>query len=292
MNELIITPYEINYNDQKYFSNVTLAEYHIFNSHNSNYLFNVKDHNSFRVSDRLVNICEKVNFNPGSLITEEDMEYLYKYNLVAKESLPKLEENNKEFSSSNEENPSVVNMVLFLAQECNMNCVYCYGDSGKFSGNGIMSEETAFRAVDWLIANSNNANIIKIEFFGGEPLLNFSVLKRIIPYAKEKAILNDKRVFFSITTNGTLINDEIITFLINEKIEVSISFDGPPEYQNKQRPFKNGKGSYDKVLSSIKKMRESKLQFSARTTLWYNNDPLRIIALIEKLGFSTYSIVK
>src|SRR5208337_3377046 len=109
----------------------------------------------------------------------------------------------------------------------------------------MMSEETACRAVDWLIANSKNTEKVSICFFGGEPLLNFPVMKKTVAYSKEKAAEKGKQVTFSITTNGSLLNDEIISFLKNEKINPLISFDGPPEYQNRQRRFKDGGGSYD-----------------------------------------------
>ncbi len=131
----------------------------------------------------------------------------------------------------------VTGIALFLAQECNMRCVYCYGDAGQYAGKGMMSDETAYRAVDWLMANAKNEENVGIDFFGGEPLLNFPLMKKVVPCAREKAAEKGKQVTFGISTNGSLLTDEIISFLKEEKIAPQIGFDGPPEYQNRQRPF-------------------------------------------------------
>lgn len=285
-------PYEINYNGQRYFANVSLVEYHIFKTPNAAYLFNVTSHTASAVPVQLAATCAKVDSSFGYLISETTMAELRKFNLVAEEGLPQLAADVEEGCSNEEDDYPVVNLVLFLAQECNMRCIYCYGDGGKYAGNGMLSEETAFRAVNWLMVNSKTAEKVTIAFFGGEPLLNFPLLKRIVPYAKDQAMRRGKRVYFSISTNGSLLNDEIITFLREEDIGVFISFDGPPEYQNRQRPFTNGAGSYDKVFENIQKLRTSIPRFAARATLWHDADPRRIMATMEQAGFATYSIVK
>ena len=181
-------PYEINYDGQRYFANVSLVEYHIFKAHNAAYLFNVTSHTAFAIPAQLAATCAKVDSVCGDLISETAMAELRKFNLVAEEGVPQLGADVEVGCSNENDDFRVVHIVLFVAQECNMRCIYCYGDGGKYAGNGMLSEETAFRAVSWLMANSKTAEKVTIAFFGGEPLLNFPLLKRIVPYAKDQAM--------------------------------------------------------------------------------------------------------
>jgi uncharacterized protein len=287
-------PHEIEYEGRKYFSNVSLREHHIVEHDNALYLFDVDSNTAFSIPAQLAATMKKVDSAFGSLIPEAAMAELRKFKLVAgEEDVPSEAVVDSEAAVSGGEcDYPVVNIALFLVQECNMRCVYCYGDGGQYAGKGMMTEETAFRAVDWLMVNSKRAERVRIGFFGGEPLLNFSLMKRIVPYAQEQATTKGKQVVFSITTNGSLLNDEIIRFLKTEKIETFISFDGPPEYQNRQRPFKDGKGSYDKVFANVQKLLAALPHLTVRATVCGDADPLRIKEAMEQSGFTTYCIVK
>jgi uncharacterized protein len=248
---------------------------------------------AYPISPPLAALIGRVALMSGSLIPEPVMIELRKLKLIASEEAPP--ETSPEDESGQcpkkAEYP-IMSIALFLAQECNMRCVYCYGDGGEYAGKGMMSEETAFRAVDWLIINSKNSEKVNICFFGGEPLLNFPLMKKIVPYAREKAAEKGKQVTFSITTNGSVLSDKIISFLKDEKINPLISFDGPPKYQNRQRPFKGGGGSYDMVHANVQKLRAVFPHLQARATVYGDADPFQIKEGMEQAGFTTCLLTK
>lgn len=280
--------YQVEYKGQTYFGNVSLREAHVFRYGSNCYLVDVERMAAYPISSRLAALIARAALPSSGLIPESDMIELRKLKLIAEEA-PSLETSPEDESGQpplKAEYP-VTSIALFLAQECNLRCVYCYGDAGEYAGKGMMSEETACLAVDWLIANSKNTEKVNICFFGGEPLLNFPVMKKIVAYAKEKTAQKGKQVTFSITTNGSLLNDEIISFLKNEKINPLISFDGPPEYQNRQRPFKDGRGSYDTVHSNVQKLRAVFPHLQARATVYGDANPFSITEGMEQAGFTS-----
>ncbi|WP_269851219.1 hypothetical protein [Methanosarcina horonobensis] len=148
--------YEIEYEGRRYFGNVVLREYHIFEHDNAHYLVDVGNKAVSPISARLASMIKKVDSAFGCLIPESAMEELRKLKLVAGEEDETSEAvaDGESIGSCEEFEYPVVNISLFLAQECNMRCVYCYGGGGHYAGKGMMTEETAFRAVDWLMENS------------------------------------------------------------------------------------------------------------------------------------------
>ena len=130
----------------------------------------------------------------------------------------------------------VVNLCLFLTQSCNLNCVYCYGNKGRYGGGGRLDQKTAFQAVDWLIDQAGETTNLHIGFFGGEPFLNFPIMKKVVSYAVQRAQAVGKTIEFNTTTNATLLGDEQIAFIKQHKINVMVSFDGTKELQDAQRP--------------------------------------------------------
>ena len=148
-----------------------------------------------------------------------------------------------------------------------------------------MTTETAMAAVDWLMENSLDAKTVHVGFFGGEPLMNFPLIQQVVAYAKEQAAKRGKEVRFNMTTNGSLLTKKIVTFIKQEKINPLISFDGPPEIQDRQRPFRNGKGSYKRVYANVQKLRAVMPNLSARATLCGDNDPFVIRQGMEAAGF-------
>ncbi len=166
-------------------------------------------------------------------------------------------DNNGERTSSrkhaNSKMPPIVNMSLLLTQSCNLRCVYCYGKAG-FKSASNMEEKTAFRAVDWMIDKSGEIKKLHISFFGGEPLINFELMRAVVEYSEKRVMDADKRVAFHVTTNATLLDDEKLAFLNKHQIEVMVSFDGPKAMQDAQRPFADGRGSYDAVMPKIKNL--------------------------------------
>lgn len=149
---------------------------------------------------------------------------------------------------------SLQGMSLSLTRTCNLQCRYCIEDWHNAKYNKNLSLNAAFRAVDLLLKNTGDYLTPRIIFFGGEPMLRFDDIKEITEYAYSKAKELGKEMLFSIDTNGTIINDEVIELFKKYRFSVVVSMDGPQEVQDINRPFKNGKGSYKLVERNIKKM--------------------------------------
>ena len=187
-------------------------------------------------------------------------------------------------------------MVLNVTNQCNLACTYCYEhgeDKIVDTENGrqpkFMSEEVARQSVDFMLKESGANKVAHVTFFGGETLLNFPVLRKTVAYARQRAAEVGKDVDFSMTTNATLLKPEIIEFLAEERIGVTISIDGPQELQDKFRVFHNGAGSYDVVAPKIKALlqRHRSRPIGARVTLTSGTlDVKRIFKhLTEEMGF-------
>ena len=148
-----------------------------------------------------------------------------------------------------EVSPEIDTLELNIAQDCNLRCKYCILEQGSFGARrGRMSAEVAFAAVDFLLRESRESENISLTFTGGEPLLNFKAIKSAVEYAQVEAKRCGKKPKFLIATNGTLFNNEIISFIKENQIEVQVSLDGDEETNDKMRIFPNGRGSY-RVIS-------------------------------------------
>ena len=187
-------------------------------------------------------------------------------------------------------------MVLNVTNQCNLSCTYCYEygeDKIVDTENGkqpkFMSEETARESVDFMLREAGDNKTAHVTFFGGETLLNFPVLKKTIEYARRRGAEAGKAVDFSLTTNATLLKPEVIEFLAEQNVGVTISIDGPREVQDKFRVFNNGAGSYEIVAPKIKELlrRHRTRPIGARVTLTSANlDVKRIYRhLTEEIGF-------
>lgn len=153
-----------------------------------------------------------------------------------------------------------------------------------------MEVKTAFQAVDWLIEQAGKMKLVHIGFFGGEPFLEFPLMKAVVEYAKERANDAGKNVDFNVVTNATLLNDEMITFIKEQSISVMVSFDGLKEVQDSQRPFAHGKGSYDSTLPKIKKLLATVPKTHGHAVIVGNLDPQLVKNSLQKIGFAGVSI--
>lgn len=186
-------------------------------------------------------------------------------------------------------------LVLNVTNQCNLSCAYCYeyGEDripgAATEGSRFMSEQTARAAVDFMLKESGESRVAHLTFFGGETLLNLPVLKQAIAYAKQRAAELGKEVDFSMTTNATLLRSDVIQYLAENDVGVTISIDGPKDVQDGFRVFKGGAGSYDVVLPKIKELlsRHKRHLIGARVTLTAANlDVKRIFRhLTEDIGF-------
>ena len=145
-------------------------------------------------------------------------------------------------------------LCLHIAHDCNLACKYCFAEEGEYHGRrALMSFETGKKALDFLIANSGNRRNLEVDFFGGEPLMNWEVVKQLVEYGRSKEKEFNKNFRFTMTTNGVLLNDEIMEFCNREMSNVVLSLDGRQEVNDRMRPFRNGKGSFDLIVPKFQK---------------------------------------
>ena len=185
-------------------------------------------------------------------------------------------------------------LVLNVTSKCNLSCGYCYeyGEDRLVEAGTkprFMNEETAKQSVDFMFAESGDMPVVNLTFFGGETLLNFKVLRSALAYAHERAAPLGKRVNASLTTNATLLRDEVIDWMVDNDVGVTVSIDGGKEQQDKHRVFANGMGSYDVIRPRIEQLlaRHRKRPIGARVTLTGQNlDVVGIYRhLFEEIGF-------
>ena len=185
-------------------------------------------------------------------------------------------------------------LCLHVAHTCNLNCSYCFASQGKYQGDrAIMSYEVGKRAFDFLIENSGSRRNLEVDFFGGEPLMNWDVVKKLVAYARSIEKEHNKNFRFTLTTNGLLIDDEVIDFLNKEMSNVVLSLDGRREVHDLFRKDYAGNGSYDKIVPKFKKLVEARQgkDYYVRGTFTHNNvDFTNDIFHMADLGFSELSM--
>ena len=144
---------------------------------------------------------------------------------------------------------------LHVSHTCNIQCAYCFAHGGDYGGKAmLMQPKVAEQAIRWIISEAQALGRCQIDFFGGEPLLNFPLLRELVPFAKSLSARLGVQVGFGIVTNGTLLTDEMKQFLIDEKFQIKISLDGGHKTQDRIRKFHNGSGTYDVVAKNVKKL--------------------------------------
>lgn len=186
-------------------------------------------------------------------------------------------------------------LCLHIAHDCNLACQYCFADEGSYNGHPreLMSYEVGKQALDFLIENSGNRVNLEVDFFGGEPLMNFDVVKRLVEYGRSREKEANKNFRFTLTTNGVLLNDEIIDFCNKEISNVVLSLDGRKEIHDLMRPTRNGKGSYDVIIDKFKNFVEKRgdKSYYVRGTFTRNNlDFTEDFKHMVDLGFKEISI--
>ena len=201
----------------------------------------------------------------------------------------------KEYITDFKKRKTVVKaMCLHIAHDCNLACKYCFAEEGEYHGRrALMSLEVGKKALDFLIENSGNRRNLEVDFFGGEPLMNFDVVKELVKYGRSKEKEYNKNFRFTLTTNGVLLNDEVMEFINAEMSNVVLSLDGRKEVNDRMRPFRNGKGSYDLIVPKYQKVAESRNQtdYYVRGTFTRDNlDFSEDVIHFADLGFKQMSI--
>ena len=185
-------------------------------------------------------------------------------------------------------------LCLHVAHTCNLNCSYCFASQGKYHGErAIMSYEVGKRALDFLVENSGNRRNLEVDFFGGEPLMNFDVVKRLVAYARSIEKEKGKNFRFTLTTNGVLVDDDVIEFANRECSNVVLSLDGRKEIHDRYRVDYAGNGSWDKIVPKFQKFVEArggKNYYMRGTFTHANPDFLEDIKVMLDLGFCELSM--
>ncbi|MBQ2818607.1 MAG: thioether cross-link-forming SCIFF peptide maturase [Clostridia bacterium] len=185
-------------------------------------------------------------------------------------------------------------LCLHIAHTCNLNCEYCFASQGKYHGErAVMSFEVGKRALDFLIENSGSRRNLEVDFFGGEPLMNFDVVKQLVEYARSIEKKFNKNFRFTLTTNGVLIDDDVIDFANREMSNVVLSLDGRKEIHDRYRVDYAGNGSWEKIVPKFQKLveaRENKNYYMRGTFTHANPDFLEDIKTMLDLGFTELSM--
>ncbi len=185
-------------------------------------------------------------------------------------------------------------LCLHVAHTCNLNCSYCFASQGKYHGErAVMSFEVGKQALDFLVANSGKRRNLEVDFFGGEPLMNFDVVKRLVAYARSIEKQAGKNFRFTLTTNGMLIDDDVIDFANREMSNVVLSLDGRREVHDRFRVDYAGNGSWDRIVPKFQKLvaaRGGKNYYMRGTFTHANPDFLKDIQVMLDLGFTELSM--
>ena len=239
-------------------------------------------------------ILERYSYMPD--VTREDI-------LLCIGDVKSLKESGKLYSEDRYENLAydyknnsnvIKALCLHVAHTCNLNCSYCFASQGKYQGDrAVMSFEVGKQAFDFLIANSGTRRNLEVDFFGGEPLMNWDVVKQLVAYARSIEKEHNKNFRFTLTTNGLLIDDEVFDFLNKEMSNVVLSLDGRKEVHDFFRKDYAGKGSYDRIIPKFKRLVESRggKNYYMRGTFTHNNvDFTEDIFHMADLGFTELSM--
>jgi uncharacterized protein len=190
--------------------------------------------------------------------------------------------------------PVIKAMCLHAAHDCNLRCNYCFASTGDFKGErGLLDLETGKKALEFIARHSGHRRNLEVDFFGGEPLMNFDVVKELVRYGRELEARYNKKFRFTITTNGLLLDDETIDYINREFVNVVISIDGRREIHDKLRKTRSGKGSYEYIVPNAVKLADSRNQtdyYVRGTFTKFNKDFDKDVLHLADLGFKQISV--
>lgn len=239
---------------------VVKGQVHVYNHKGINIVLDVNSNSIFTVDDLAKQIIERY---PTSSLNEIILELSSQYNeekiIEAYQEINQLKKEGILYSDllfpKEEHDPEefeMKSMCLHVSHDCNMRCKYCFAGTGPYGQQRtLMSAETGKKAIDFLLGQAKITTHFEIDFFGGEPLLNFDAMKEIVAYAREKEKETGKTFEFSLTTNGVLLNDEVEEFVAQEKMNLILSIDGRKEVNDRMRPMADGSGSYDTITANF-----------------------------------------
>lgn len=239
-------------------------------------------------------MLEKYAENPA--VDAAELEEIYNDIIALKEAKQLFSEDEfADFQWDFKKRNSVLKAIcLHVAHDCNLACKYCFAGKGEYNGEkALMSFETGKRALDFLVENSGTRHNLEVDFFGGEPLMNFEVVKQLTAYGRSLEKKYNKNFRFTLTTNGILVDDEVIDFCNREMSNVVLSIDGRKCVNDRMRVSRNGLGSYDIILPKFKKfadLRGQKDYYLRGTYTGFNKDFAADILHLADLGFKELSM--
>lgn len=266
---------------------------HVFRYKDTNYIYDTGS-GSLHECDRKTADYLAAREGEGtdvSYLTEEDVASI-------REEIAALEEEGllgkEEIKAYPVKSDEVKALCLHICHDCNLRCRYCFADEGAYHAErAFMSEETAKKAIDFLIENSGKRRVLEVDFFGGEPLMCLKTIKNVVRYAREKGAERGKKFLFTTTTNALLLNDEAIEFFNAEMENVVLSLDGRKEVHDAIRKTVNGKGSFDLVIDHVKKFvasRGEKSYYVRGTFTSKNLDFSKDVIFLAENGFDSISM--
>ncbi len=253
-----------------------------------NTVFRVLDFYNEKSLDEILELLEG-QYSPGSII--ESVEEL---DSLKQEGLLFSQDSFKPAINQHLAKPVIKALCIHIAHDCNMKCKYCFAEEGEYGGKrSLMSLETGKQAVDFIIANSGNRVNLELDFFGGEPLMNFEVVKGIVDYAKSLEAKHNKNFRFTLTTNGLLLNDENTDYINKHMHNVVLSIDGRKSTNDNMRVLAVEKGSYDIIVPKFLKFLEKRnhKDYFVRGTYTHKNlDFCKDVLHLAALGFKYISL--
>ncbi|MBM7613887.1 thioether cross-link-forming SCIFF peptide maturase [Alkaliphilus hydrothermalis] len=230
----------------------------------------------------------------GAYTSDSIQEALEEIKTLKKEGLLFSEERYLEHESFKNKKPVVKALCLHIAHDCNIRCKYCFASQGDFKGQrSFMTLEVGQKAIDFLLENSGKRRNLEVDFFGGEPLMNFDVVKEIVAYGRRREKEYNKAIRFTMTTNGVLLDDENMKFINEEMHNVVLSIDGREEINDYMRYTVNGQGTYKLIVPKLLKMaemRKGKDYYVRGTFTRHNLDFSNDVIHLADIGFKNVSV--
>ncbi len=280
---------------------------HKFKMHGTNIVTDVNSGAVHVVCDIVYDILDLINAEPqwqcpveiidslSSKYSKEDI--IESYNEIielCKDDLLYTDDKYGEIAEKINRKPQIKALCLHVSHDCNLRCKYCFAGTGNFSGERcIMSEETGKSAIDFVIANSGSRKNIEVDFFGGEPLMNFEVVKAVADYAIEQGQRYNKIFRLTLTTNGVLLDDEKMDYINENMSNLVLSIDGRKSVNDDMRKTVSGSGSYDVIMPKLKRAADSRSQdnyYVRGTFTRFNLDFAKDVLHLADEGFKQISI--
>ena len=280
---------KVNSNGKEY--DYKIIENHIFKTNHGYYFYGVNNMQAYEIDEETFNCIKLINSQED--ISEAEYEPIIT-ELIEAGILINHEEDKDNFGIVEEYvDFPIKSLALHLVHDCNLRCTYCYGEGGSYGGERKpMTEEVAYKSIDFLLSHSGDLENVSITLFGGEPLLNMPLIRKIVSYCRDKEKEFGKEINLGMTTNATLLDQETREYLNRNNITVGISIDGPKEVHDSCRVNVNGSGSYELMIDNTKELlKERDGRVTARITLTRNCLKMDdIMQYIEQMGFRKVNV--